>query len=219
MFAENGKARCYPKAVSDGTAFTRVVSTKSVQKDSAQYRRVWKRITTLSLGALLLLSIFLVSNANAEQVERQDFGSGGVFSYVPPSGWKVADFPGLKFKISHGAPVNGIAPNIVVADEAYNKSLDDYAKDNTATIQKMFHGMKILGQNDFTTSDGARAIKEVMERDDDLTKKRLRQIFYFYDAGNKKLVATCTALAETASVQDSVCDATMKTFSVTPAPK
>jgi hypothetical protein len=182
-------------------------------------QHVSKYMMTLSLGVLLLMSMFLVSNVNAEKVERQDFGSGGVFSYVPPSGWKVADFPGLKFKISHGNPVNGIAPNIVVVDEAYNKSLDDYTKDNTATIQKMFHGVKILGQTDFATSDGSRAIKEIIERDDDLSKKRLRQVFYFYDAGDKKLVATCTGLAETASAQDLVCDASMKTFSVTPAPK
>lgn len=73
---------------------------------------------TLSLGALFLLSMLLVFNVNAQQVERQDFGSGGVFSYVPPSGWKVQDFPGLKFKISRGEAVKGFAPNIVVVDEA-----------------------------------------------------------------------------------------------------
>lgn len=219
MFTENGKARCYPKAAPDGTAFTRVVSTKQAQRARVNRRKAWKPILALHLGAFLLLSMFLVSDVNADQLERQDFGSGGVFSYVPPDGWKVADFPGLKFKISHGAPVNGIAPNIVVVDEAYNKSLDDYAKDNTATIQKMFRGLKILGQTDFATSNGTRAIKEIIERDDDLSKKRLRQVFYFYDAGDKKLVATCTGLPETASAQDLVCDASMKTFSVTPAPK
>jgi hypothetical protein len=179
----------------------------------------WKYIVTLSLGTFFLLSMFLVFDANAQQIDRQDFGSGGIFSYVPPSGWKVMEFPGLKFKISRGAPVKGFAPNIVVADEAYNKSLDDYASDNITNLQNLFHGLKILDQTDFKTSDGTRVIKVLTERDDDLVKKRLRQVFYFYDAGNKKLVATCSGLAEEGPGSDMVCDASMKTFSVTTAPK
>lgn len=179
----------------------------------------WKYIVTLHLGALFLLSLFLVVGANAQQIDRQDFGSGGMFSYVPPSGWKVSEFPGLKFKISRGDPVKGFAPNIVVADEAYNKSLDDYARDNIVNLQKLFHGLKILDQADFKTSDGTRVIKVLTERDDDMVKKRLRQVFYFYDAGNKKLVATCSGLAEEGPGSDMVCDASMKTFSVTPPPK
>jgi hypothetical protein len=204
----------------NGTAFSQPISGKKNQKDSAKRGKAWKSILTLHLGAFLLLSMFLVFDANAAQrVETQDFGSGGIFSYVPPSDWKVSEFPGLKFKISIGLPVNGIAPNIVVADEAYDKSLDDYAKANRATIQKLFRDLKIVGQDDFVTSDGTRAIKEVIERYDDLAKRRLRQTFYFYDAGNKKLVATCTGVPEAASAQDLVCDASMKTFTVTPAPK
>ena len=115
------------------------------------------------------------------------------FRTVPPNGWNVTEFPGLKFKISRGAPVKGFAPNIVVADEAYNKSLDDYAKDSIATLQKLFHGLNIISQTDFTTSDGARVIKLLTERDDDIARKRLRQVFYLYDAGNKKLAATCSS--------------------------
>jgi hypothetical protein len=197
------------------------MSTKNKRIDrtkaSADPGRAWKYIVTLHLGVLLLLSLPFVLNANAQQVERQDFGSGGTFSYVPPNGWTVTEFPGLKFQISRGAPVKGFAPNIVVADEAYKRSLDDYAKDNLANLQKVFHGLKVLGQNDFTTSDGSRVVKLLTERDDDVSKKRLRQVFYFYDAGNKKLVASCSSLAEEAPASDLVCDSAMKTFRVTPA--
>ncbi len=200
------------------TVFTSPDSAQRGQKASAGRKETWKYIMTLHLGVILLLSMPLAFDANAQQVERQDFGGGGIFSYVPPNGWKVLEFPGLKFKISRGEPVKGFAPNIVVADEAYNKSLDDYAKDNIATMQKLFHGLNILGQTDFTTSDGTRVIKLLTERDDDISKKRLRQVFYFYDAGNKKLVATCSGLAEEGPGSDLVCDASMKTFSVTPAP-
>lgn len=175
-----------------------------------------KWLTLLLLGLLLVLGMLFALDARAEEAGRQDFGSGGVFSYVPPSGWKVAEFPGLKFKISHGAPANGFAPNIVVVDEAYNESLDNYAKDNATELKKLYPSLKDLGQSDFKTEDGARVIKLITERDDDSAKRRLRQVFYFYDAGDKKLVATCSGLAEGAPASDLVCDATMKTFSVKP---
>ncbi len=199
------------------TVFTSPVSAQRGQKAGASRKEAWKYNVSLHLGVLLLLSMLLAFNANAQQAERQDFGGGGIFSYVPPNGWKVMEFPGLKFKISRGEPVKGFAPNIVVADEAYNKSLDDYAKDNIVTLKKLFHGLKILGQSDFTTSDGTRVIKLLTERDDEVAKKRLRQVFYFYDAGNKKLVATCSGLAEEGPGTDQVCDASMKTFTVSPA--
>ena len=202
-----------------GTVFTPLVSTKRGRETGASRKGAWKYIMTLHLSLLLLLSMPLVFDANAQQVERPDFGGGGIFSYVPPNGWKVLEFPGLKFKISRGEPVKGFAPNIVVADEAYNKSLDDYAKDNIATMQKLFHGLKIISQTDFTTSDGTRVIKLLTERDDDLANKRVRQVFYLYDAGNKKLVATCSSLPEEAPASDLVCDASMKTFHVTTNPK
>jgi hypothetical protein len=196
------------------------MSTKSRRIDRptarADYEKAWKHVVTFHLGVILLLSLPFVLDAHAQQVDRQDFGSGGVFSYVPPNGWTVGEFPGLKFRISHGVPVNGFAPNIVVTDEAYNKSLDDYAKDNLANLQKIFRGLKVLGQTDFTTSDGSRVIRLITERNDDASKKRLRQVFYFYDAGNKKLVATCSSLADEAPKSDLVCDSAMKTFKVTP---
>jgi len=195
------------------------MSTKDDWAAPATTKPGAKRIVALHLGVLLMLSMFIAFDANAQQVQRQDFGSGGIFSYVPPNGWTVSEFPGLKFKISSGAPVKGFAPNIVVVDEAYKKSLDDYAKDNIASMQKFFRGLNILGQTDFTTSDGTRAIKLLTERDDDVSGKRLHQVYYLYDAGDKKLVATCSGLAEEARTSDMVCDAALTTFSVTPKPQ
>jgi hypothetical protein len=212
------KARINLSASPYGRVSTSPVSAKQEQKDRANRKEAWKYIMTLHLGVLLFLSMALVFDANAQQVERQDFGSGGIFSYVPPNEWKVLEFPGLKFKVSRGEPVKEFAPNIVVVDEAYDKSLDDYAKDNIANMQKIFHGLKIISQTDFTTADGTRAIKLLTERDDDASKKRLRQVYYLYDAGNKKLVATCSSLAEEGPASDSVFDAAMKTFKVTPGP-
>jgi hypothetical protein len=219
MFPKDYKKISLLHVMRYGTAFAPHISAEQGLIDDARRRKTWYRIMTLHLGVLLLLGMTWSINANARQGERQDFGSGGIFSYVPPHGWNVVEFPGLKFKISRGAPVDGFAPNIVVVDEAYPKSLDDYVKDNTTMMHRTFHGLKILGQSDFKTLDGTRAIKEVIERNDDPSGKRLRQAFYFYNAGNKKLIATCTRLAETGSAQDAVCDASMKTFNVVPIQK
>jgi hypothetical protein len=176
-------------------------------------QRTWV-LSMTALGVVLLLSVAMVSMVRAQQAAKQDFGSGGLFSYVPPEGWTVSDIPGLKFKVSRGEPANGFAPNIVIVDEAYNKSLEDYVKDNITTMEKLFQGQKILSQSDFTTSDGTRALKMVTERDDPQVKKTLRQTYYFFDAGNKKLVAACTRLAGNGDSVDSLFDAAMKTFTV-----
>ncbi len=198
--------------------FTRSSYAKQWHKASASHKQAWKHIMAVHLGVIFLLSMALVSVAYAEQGERQSFGSDGLFSYVPPDGWNVLEFPGVKYKLSRGQPAKGFAPNINVVEEAYAKSLDDYVKDNMANMKKSFQGLKILSQNDFITSKGVRAIRMVTERDDDLTKKRLRQIFYFFDAGNKKLVATCSSLAEDGAALDQVFDAAMKTFAVAKRP-
>jgi len=213
-----GEPRNNLNARLDKTVFTPSGPSKKEHKASASPKQARKYIVTLHLGVILLLSMALVSVAYAQQGEPQAFGSDGLFSYVPPDGWKVWEFPGMKFKVCSGQPAKGFASNITVVDEASEKSLDDYVKDNAANMQTLFQGLKILGQNDFTTSDGARAIRMVTERDDDQTKKRLRQIFYFFDAGNKKLVATCSSLAEDGAALDKVFDAAMKTFAVTKKP-
>jgi hypothetical protein len=181
-------------------------------------KQAWAYMMTV-LGVLLFLNIAVVSVAPAQQSVKQDFGSGGLFSYVPPDGWTVSEFPGLKFKICRGEPAKGFAPNIVVVDEAYDKSLEDYVKANIAGMEKIFQGQKILSQNDFTTSDGTRAVKMVTEREDPQVKKNLRQVYFFFDAGNKKLVATCTSLADDGGSVDPVFDAAMKTFAVTKNPR
>jgi len=205
-------------AMPEKKVFTSSSSATQRHKASASRKLAWKLIVAVHLGVILLLSMALVSVAYAQQSERQSFGSDGLFSYVSPNGWNVLEFPGLKYKVSRGQPAKGFAPNINVVDEAYPKSLEDYVKDNRANMIRSFHGLKILSQNDFMTSKGVRAIRMVTERDDDATKKRLRQIFYFFDAGNNKLVATCSTLAEDGDALDQVFDAAMKTFAVEKKP-
>ncbi len=173
------------------------------------------------IGLLVFLSVLLVSEANSQEAQRPDFGGDGIFSYVPPQGWRVVEFPGLKYKIAHAAPANAFAANINVVSEKYSGSLDDYARDNVAQMQAGGGGFALLGQTDFTTSDGLRGIKLVTEADDMYSKekRRLRQIQYLFNAGPEMLVVTCSALADEGKTLDQEFDAAMKTFRVAKASK
>jgi hypothetical protein len=219
MYTRDRAAKSYLAAMPRGTAFAQLISTK--QKDESGWRRTCIRITALHIGILLFLGMLLCIDANAQQEERQDFGSNGLFSYIPPAGWQVSDFSGTKskgakFKVSHGAPTDGTELYIVVLDETYTGSLDDYVRASIPVLQKKY-GSQALGQTEFMTSDGTRAVKLLTERV--VSEKKHCQIFYIFDAGKKKLVAGCVGLAERAPELDKVCDECMKTFRVAPAPK
>jgi hypothetical protein len=173
------------------------------------------------IGLLVFLSVLLVSEAHSQEAQRPDFGGDGIFSYVPPQGWRVVEFPGLKYKIAHAAPANAFAANINVVSEKYTGSLEDYARDNVAQMQAGGGGFALLGQTEFTTSEGLRGIKLVTEADDMYSKekRRLRQIQYLFNAGPTMLVVTCSTLAADGKTLDQEFDAAMKTFRVTNASK
>lgn len=168
----------------------------------------------LRVGMLLFLCILLASGANSQEAQRTDFGGDGLFSYVPPKGWRVVEFPGLKYKIAHDAPTKAFASNINVVSEKYSGSLEDYARDNVAQMQAGGTGFVLLGQTDFTTSEGLRGIKLDTEADDVYSKekRRLRQIQYLFNAGPEMLVVTCSALAEDGKALEQQFEAAMKTF-------
>ncbi len=173
------------------------------------------------IGLLVFLSVLFVSEANSQEAQRPDFGGDGIFSYVPPQGWKVVEFPGLNYRVSHGAPANEFAPNINVMAEAYSGPLENYARAGAARMKAAGGGFELLKQTDFTTSDGLRGVKAVFEVDDRFsqTKRRLRQTQYLFNAGPTTLVVTCSTLADGGTDFDQVFDTAMKTFRVTKGSK
>src|SRR4051812_44897811 len=68
----------------------------------------------------------------------------GKFSYVPPKGWTVRDFPSLKFKIAHTTPMNGFAANLNVVDGSFEGTLEEYDKANQATMKAQLDAFKVL---------------------------------------------------------------------------
>ena len=81
----------------------------------------------------------------AQDARRQREPAGG-FSYVPPEGWTVKDFPGLKYKILHTTPVDQFAPNLNVMDENWQGTLEEYGKQNLASMKKLFPGFQLVKQ-------------------------------------------------------------------------
>jgi hypothetical protein len=143
---------------------------------------------------------------------RAHYEKAGGFSYDPPKGWRIVDFPGLKYRISAGASENGFAPNINVVDEKFSGSLPTYVDLNMETMKKAFTDFKLLKREDFQTEDGLAAVRVVCE--DTQQKQRLRQTFCFFGDSSRKYVVTCTALAEGGEKLDPLFAESTKTFRI-----
>jgi hypothetical protein len=156
--------------------------------------------------------VIIVSAGCGGEPPRALYEEAGGFSYDPPAGWEIVEFPGLKYRISHGQPESGFAPNINVVDEDYSGSLPAYVDANLLSMEEMFVGFEVLSRSDLTTEDGQAAIKLVTETEQQ--GRRLRQTFYFLGSGDTKYVVTCSALAESAAALDSLFDTSVATFRI-----
>ena len=136
----------------------------------------------------------------------------GGFSYIPPTGWVIVEFPGSTYKIAHGAAANNFAPNINFVDEAYNGSLDSYVDASVSSLTQTFPDATILGLEELTTDNGQRCLK--VSIDNTQSGIKLLQVSYFFDAGAKKIVAIYSRLAESGQENDVLVDQSMKSFRV-----
>jgi hypothetical protein len=143
---------------------------------------------------------------------RSHYEREGRFSYDPPAGWNVVPFPGLKYRISHGAAEDGFAPNINVVVENYSGTLEAYVAGNMTTLQKVWPQMKVVQREPFQTDDGAPAVRLLTENEQQ--GRKLRQAFCFFGTGQRKYVATCTAMAKGGERFDPLFLKSMKTFRI-----
>jgi hypothetical protein len=157
---------------------------------------------------IFTLSLFIIGCGG--KPPRGVYEKSGGFSFDPPKGWQVAEFPGLKYRVSQGAPENGFAPNINIVDERFSGTLAEYVDLNLESMKKVFIDLKILKREDFQTADGKPAIRLIVE--DKQQDRALRQTFCFFGNSTRKYVATCTAAAEHGDSVDGVFAESMKTF-------
>jgi hypothetical protein len=156
------------------------------------------------------LTVLLVWAGCGSKSPRQHYEKAGGFSYDPPSGWQVVEFPGLKYRISHGPRENEFAPNINVVDEAFSGTLAAYVDANLQNLERLFVNLKVLSREDFKTQDNEAAVKIVTENEQQ--GRMFRQTFFFIGSGNRKYVVTCTALADGGAKFDTAFAQSVETF-------
>jgi hypothetical protein len=154
----------------------------------------------------------LVGRAGADDPKdaRRHTDKAGGFSFVMPEDWKVREIPGLKYRIVHGPPAAGFAPNINVVDEAFKGGVEDYVTACLPLLQRTVENLRIEKRGAFRTEsglDGVRLITESRQQG-----RQLRQVAYFFCTGEKAYVVTCTALADGGDQLDPLFERTMKTF-------
>jgi hypothetical protein len=165
---------------------------------------------TACLILAVVLTVSLVCVGCGGKPPRQHYEKAGAFSYDPPSGWQVVEFPGLKYRISHGPRENEFTPNINVVDEAFSGTLAAYVDANLQNMERVFVNLKVLSREDLKTKDNEAAVKVVTENEQQ--GRMLRQTFFFIGPGNRKYVVTCTALVDGGDKFDTAFAETAKTF-------
>jgi hypothetical protein len=145
----------------------------------------------------------------ADERRRHTEAAGG-FSFIPPEGWQIRDFPGKKFKIVVGPAAAGFAANINIVDESFDGSLEDYAKASLNALPKVLKKYRLLKQENFVTAAGLQGMRAIVE--DEQNNRLLRQTFYTFSKKSTKFTLTCSALAEEGDEFAPVFEASMKTF-------
>lgn len=144
-----------------------------------------------------------------ESADRHYEPEGG-FSYIPPAGWKLVDASALVYKVAVGPETDGFATNLTVVDEPFDGSLDEYVSSAMDGLSQYFDSFQVLSQEEFKPEESAPGVRIVAENVQ--VGRVLRQRFYLFDGGAKKLVVTCTRLADAAEELDAACEGSLKTF-------
>jgi len=165
----------------------------------------------IAFAIFLFLILSYAGCGKADDPNRHYEKEGG-FSYIPPEGWEIAEYPGLKYRIYRGEVENQFAPNINVVDEQYDGYLEYYVDANIEAMRDFVEGFNLVEREQFVTNDGARSIKLTVEGEH--YQRLLRQYFYFFDGDEKKFIVTCSTLANSAKDFEPLFDASVKTFRI-----
>jgi len=159
-----------------------------------------------------LLMVFLFSPACVfAQTGSRVYESNGNFSYCPPLGWTVREFPGLKYKVVIGGNEGGFAPNINFVDELFDGNLREYVDISISQFPEYFMEYRLLSRNAFKTNSGIAGERIIIANVQN--RFSLKQIFYIFQASqNKYIVVTCSVTDSVSEKYLSVFDESIKTF-------
>ena len=174
-------------------------------------RLVRRRMGAAALSVVTaLVLLFSLSGPFAHADGRLVFGKPPLFSYVPPTGWKLIEYPGLKYKPAVGPPVGGFPPSIIVTAEKFSQPLSAFVNNSMANMKKNFPTFKQTDRREFAVGDKSGCVRLASERKQG--KRELRQVFYFINTGAVKFIVTCTRSAKEGEHLDKDFDEAMKTF-------
>ena len=135
----------------------------------------------------------------------------GNFSYRPPLGWEVTEFPGLKYKVVYGPDEENFRININFIDEYHNGSLHNYVNQSLFLIEPFFEEYRLIERKEFRTNSGIFGEQVII-----INRQYgflLRQTFYFLQlSNNRHIVITCSVLDKVAARYTSIFEESIKTF-------
>ena len=176
---------------------------------STEQSETMKTICRNLCVCLLMLLVFVGCDAASP---RQCHEKTGGFSYNPPSGWKVAEFPGLKYRIAHGQAEKDFTPNINITDEAFAGTLAEYADANVQNLNHIFPNLQILSRTELTTKDNEPVVRIIATNEPQ--GRMLRQTFFLIGSGDRNYAVTCTALADNGDKFDTIFTESLLTFRI-----
>jgi hypothetical protein len=135
----------------------------------------------------------------------------GGFSYVPPAGWALVDgSSSLAYNVVRGPLQDGFQPNLNVVDEPFGGSLEEYVAASLENMRGFFNGFRLVSQDVFQPEEGPAGASLVVENVQ--SGRALRQIFFFFDAGARKVVVTGTQLAGVGNAWDATFEGVARSF-------
>lgn len=142
---------------------------------------------------------------------NRHYEPAGGFSYVPPEGWELAESSSaVAYKVARSPSGGDFAANLTMVDEAFAGSLEEYVSLSVDNMGEFFEGLEVISRDTFELEEGSPGVRMATEIAQGGLE--LRQIFYFFDLGGKKLVVTCTRLADSMEEVDAACDESVRTF-------
>ena len=157
---------------------------------------------------ILFLFIPVLLSADLEPRHYEPLGN---FSIIPPAGWNVTEYPGLKFHIFMGLNPDGFIPNLVFVDENFSGNMNAYIEANMQSLIFFVPDFVTLSRSSFITDSGISG--EQIHINNTQHGNFLRQIFYFFlIEDGRYLVITATVPEFAAEDYIPIFDACIRTF-------
>jgi hypothetical protein len=140
----------------------------------------------------------------------------GGYSFIPPAGWQMVELAGLKYRVAI-TEAAGFNATINFVDEVYDGTLNAYISANRAVLQQAYPDVAFGVQEEFFAAANIPAAR--LQATLTLDNRKLRQIYYFFDSGQRNYIATCSLLAD--GSQDfliEACNQSLRTFRIEPRP-